>query len=339
MAYKKTIWIDEETPLNANNMNNIENGISTNEAAISNINNNYVTKDTNQAITGHKIFVDGITVGNQDLFYDMYTTTDNEYAIDNKYGNCVISVSENNFTLFESNTFAERTITVGSNTSKIRSFITPSMNVDSSVLIGDLDVRYRKSDSEKTFAGSILIASKYSNIGWLTYNDEVDDTYAITLRPSDYKFDSDVEILLPDGDGKLARIEDIPKYYQHTVILRGYNANDTSTATLRFVFTAISKSNVNISSFTQLYSIFGGMTIAGVGGIFNANDATVINITNHNSGQFTFLAIKLPKTDGQIKFLYPGTTIGNTDLVEITRNELNLTNYHLQDIVVEISLP
>lgn len=34
MAYKKTIWVNDQTPLNADNMNNIENGIAKNEEDI-----------------------------------------------------------------------------------------------------------------------------------------------------------------------------------------------------------------------------------------------------------------------------------------------------------------
>lgn len=36
MAYKKTIWVNDKTPLNADNMNNIENGIAKNEEDIGN---------------------------------------------------------------------------------------------------------------------------------------------------------------------------------------------------------------------------------------------------------------------------------------------------------------
>ena len=34
MAYKKTIWVNDQTPINADNMNNIENGIAKNEEDI-----------------------------------------------------------------------------------------------------------------------------------------------------------------------------------------------------------------------------------------------------------------------------------------------------------------
>lgn len=39
MAYQKTNWVNDETPLNADNMNNIENGIEQNESDIASLDN------------------------------------------------------------------------------------------------------------------------------------------------------------------------------------------------------------------------------------------------------------------------------------------------------------
>lgn len=46
MAYKKTIWVNDQTPLNADNMNNIENGIAKNEEDIAGLPNILLDKGT-----------------------------------------------------------------------------------------------------------------------------------------------------------------------------------------------------------------------------------------------------------------------------------------------------
>lgn len=46
MAYKKTIWVNDQTPLNADNMNNIEDGIAKNEEDIAGLPDIFLDKGT-----------------------------------------------------------------------------------------------------------------------------------------------------------------------------------------------------------------------------------------------------------------------------------------------------
>ena len=56
MSYVKTIWVNDETPVNADNMNNIENGIEQNELDISTLENNKLSKVSTTS-TLDKIYV------------------------------------------------------------------------------------------------------------------------------------------------------------------------------------------------------------------------------------------------------------------------------------------
>lgn len=71
MAYQKTTWQDGATPLSANNMNNIENGIVTLEESISDLDTAKVDKETNKGLstndytTAEKNKLSGIEAGAQ----------------------------------------------------------------------------------------------------------------------------------------------------------------------------------------------------------------------------------------------------------------------------------
>ncbi|EPY2307083.1 gp53-like domain-containing protein [Clostridium sporogenes] len=68
MAYTKTNWVDGFTPLNSQNLNNIEDGIKQNESNISNVENqlnDYVLKSAivqNKSSSGSIKLLDGITI-------------------------------------------------------------------------------------------------------------------------------------------------------------------------------------------------------------------------------------------------------------------------------------
>ena len=56
MAYVKKIWINDSTPLNAENLNHIEEGIFENSIAIENIEANEITEEKVEEIIDSKDF-------------------------------------------------------------------------------------------------------------------------------------------------------------------------------------------------------------------------------------------------------------------------------------------
>ena len=57
MAYTKTTWVNGETPINADNLNNIENGIETNDANIMKINDKLLkTENINLTINTDYVY-------------------------------------------------------------------------------------------------------------------------------------------------------------------------------------------------------------------------------------------------------------------------------------------
>lgn len=48
MAYNKTTWINNETPINADNLNNIENGVDDVDDRISVVEDNYIYFSTEE---------------------------------------------------------------------------------------------------------------------------------------------------------------------------------------------------------------------------------------------------------------------------------------------------
>lgn len=61
MAYQKTNWVNDETPLNAENMNNIENGIEQNESDITNVKSKVKVNGDIESIS---LGTTGIAIGN-----------------------------------------------------------------------------------------------------------------------------------------------------------------------------------------------------------------------------------------------------------------------------------
>lgn len=77
MAYNKTIWVNDQTPLNADNMNNIENGIAKNEEDIAGLPNILLDKgtssgtDTKQVVYNSVQFMKTVRVADFENIKDM----------------------------------------------------------------------------------------------------------------------------------------------------------------------------------------------------------------------------------------------------------------------------
>lgn len=77
MAYKKTIWVNDQTPLNADNMNNIEDGIAKNEEDIAGLPDILLDKgtasgtDTKQVVYNSVQFMKTVRVDDFENIKDM----------------------------------------------------------------------------------------------------------------------------------------------------------------------------------------------------------------------------------------------------------------------------
>lgn len=82
MAYKKTIWVNDQTPLNADNMNNIENGIAKNEEDIAGLPDILLDKGTASGTDTKQVVYNSVEFKKKLIVADFDRITDGGFNLD-----------------------------------------------------------------------------------------------------------------------------------------------------------------------------------------------------------------------------------------------------------------
>ena len=82
MAYNKTIWVNDQTPLNADNMNNIENGIAKNEEDIAQLPDILLDKGTESGTDTKQVVYNSVELKKTLKVVDFDRITDGGFNLD-----------------------------------------------------------------------------------------------------------------------------------------------------------------------------------------------------------------------------------------------------------------